>query len=72
MERRNYNKKIITELTVAGGTTISKEDDILVEIRSFYENLYNTDLGDDSTSLFQDFTDTLKLNYRNYRRTKGT
>ena len=60
MERRNYNKKTITELTVAGGTTISKEDDILVEIRSFYENLYNTDLGDDSTSLFQDFTDTLK------------
>jgi len=29
MERRNYNKKTITELTVVGGTTIFNDDDIL-------------------------------------------
>ena len=29
MECRNYNKKTITELTVAGGTTIFNDDDIL-------------------------------------------
>ena len=60
MERRNYNKKTITELTVAGGTTISNDDDILKEIRGFYENLYKTDLGEDSTSLFQGFTENLR------------
>ena len=60
MERRNYNKKTITELTVAGGTTISNDDDILEEIRGFYENLYKTDLGEDSTSLFQGFTENLR------------
>jgi len=35
MERRNYNKKTITELTMAEGTTISNDDDILKEIRGF-------------------------------------
>ena len=60
MERRNYNKKTITELTVAGGTTISNDDDILEEIRRFYENLYKTDLGEDSTLLFQGFTENLR------------
>ena len=62
MERRNYNKKTITELTVAGGTTISNDDDILEEIRGFYEDLYKTDLGEDSTLLFQGFTENLGIN----------
>ena len=39
MPRRNYNKKA-TKLIVAGGTTISNDDDILEEIRGFYENLF--------------------------------
>ena len=39
MERRNYNRKT-TELIVPGGTTISNDDDILEEIRGFYENLF--------------------------------
>ena len=60
MERRNYTKKTITELIVAGGTTISNDDDILEEIRGFYENLYKSDLGEDSTSLFQGFTENLR------------
>ena len=38
MERRNYNKKTITELTVAEELTISNDEDILEEIRRFYEN----------------------------------
>ena len=60
MERRNYTKKTITELIVAGGTTISNDDDILEEIRGFYENLYKSDLREDSTSLFQGFTENLR------------
>ena len=60
MELRNYNRKTITELTVAGGTTISNDDDILEEIRCSYENLYKTDLREDSTSLFQGFTENLR------------
>lgn len=60
MERRNYNKKTITELTEGGGTTISNDDDILEEIRGFYENLHKTDLGEDSTLLFQGFTENLR------------
>ena len=60
MECRNDNKKTITELTVAGGTTISNDDDILEEIRGFSENLYKTDLREDSTLLFQGFTENLR------------
>ena len=45
---------------MAGGTTISTDNDILEEIRGFYENLYKTDLGEDSTSLFQGFTKNLR------------
>ena len=60
MERRNYNKKTITELTVAEGTAISSDDDILEEIRGFYENFYKPDLGEDSTLLFQGFTENLR------------
>ena len=60
MEQRNYNKKTITELTVTGGTTISNDDDILKKIRDFYENLYKTDLGEDSTLLFQGFMENLR------------
>ena len=59
MERRKYTRKTITELTVAGGITISN-DDILEEIRGFYENLYKSDLAEDSTSLFQGFTENLR------------
>ena len=60
MELRNYNKKTITELTMAGGTAISNDDDILEEMRGFHENLYKTELGEDSTSLFQGFTENLR------------
>ena len=60
IECRNYNKKTITKLTVAGGTTISNDDDIFEEIRGFYENLHKTELQEDSTSLFQSFTENLR------------
>ena len=39
MERRNCNKKTITELTVVGGTCISNDDDTLEEIRSLRKSL---------------------------------
>ena len=59
MEHRNNNKKTITELTVLG-ETISSDDDILEEIGGFYKNLYKSDMGEDSTSLFQGFTENLR------------
>ena len=40
MERRNYNTKTITELTVAGGAKISNDDDILEEIRGFFTKIF--------------------------------
>lgn len=62
MERRNYNKKTITELIGPGGVIISNDDVILEEIRDFYENLYKSDLGNDSTSFFQDFMENFRTN----------
>lgn len=62
MERKNCNKKTITELTVAGGAETSNDDDILVEIRNFYENLYSSDMGSDFQKSFHDFTKNLSIN----------
>jgi len=40
MERRNYSNKTISELTTADGKSVSQDEDILEELRKFYENLY--------------------------------
>ena len=46
---------------MAEGTTIANDDDdILEEIRGFYKNVYKSDLGEDSTLLFQGFTENLR------------
>ena len=60
MERRNYNNKTISELLNAVGETISKDDDILEEIRNFYEILYTADRNIGSNKSFQAFTENLK------------
>ena len=62
MERRNYNNKTISELSNAEGETISKDDDILEEIRNFYEILYTADRNIGSNESFQAFTENLKTN----------
>ena len=62
MERRNYNNKTISELSNAEGETISKDDDILEEIRNFYDILYTADRNIGSNESFQAFTGNLKTN----------
>ena len=42
MERKNFNKKIISELTVADSYITVNESQILEEIKLFYENLYTS------------------------------
>ena len=62
MERRNYNNKTIIELINAEGETISKNYDILEEIRKFYECLYTVDSSIGSNESFQVFTENLSNN----------
>ena len=62
MERNNYNKKTITELTFAEGGMISEDNDILEEIRRFYENLYTTEMDIDLRDSFTNFTADLSTN----------
>ena len=42
MERKNFNRKIISELIVADGGLTVNENQIMDEIKLFYENLYNS------------------------------
>ena len=44
LEKRNYNKKTVTELKTDRDTTIKDEKQILDEIESYYNNLYTTDI----------------------------
>ena len=44
LEKRNYNKKTVTELKTDSDTTIKDEKQILDEIESYYNNLYTTDI----------------------------
>lgn len=62
MEQKSYNKKTITELTVAGGAETSNDDDILAEIRDIYKNLYSSDMESDFEKSFHDFTENLSIN----------
>lgn len=51
LEKKNYIKKTITELVNDEGKHLSKQSDILLEQKKFYNNLYlsrNTDCGDNS------------------------
>ena len=62
MERRNYNNKTIIKLINAEGEKISKNDDILEEIRKFYNNLYTADSSIGSNESFQVFTESRSNN----------
>ena len=62
MEQRNYNKKIITELTTSENETIVNGKDILEEIQRFFKKLYSSDAGDNASELFLAFTEQLRVN----------
>lgn len=63
LEKRNFNRKVIKEIKRVDGTILVKEDEIMKEIESFYENLYaSQDTGTNET--FKDFVrnvQTVKL-----------
>ena len=44
LEKRNHNKKTVTELKTDRDTTIMDEKQIQDEIESYYNNLYTTDI----------------------------
>ena len=54
MEKKSYNKKVISELKRSDGKTIVNEQDIMTAIQTFYENLYSSDI-DHSSNGFYDF-----------------
>ena len=54
MEKKSYNKKVISELKRSDGKTIVNEQDIMTSIQTFYENLYSSDI-DHSSNGFYDF-----------------
>ena len=42
LEKRNYNKKVITELEVDDGELIENDKEILSEIERYYRDLYSS------------------------------
>ena len=60
MEKKSYNKNVISELKRSDGKTIVKEQDIMTAIETFYENLYSSDI-DHSSNSFYDFGHDLQF-----------
>ena len=60
LERRNYNLKTIKKLERSQGEFLTKEDDILKEVESFYTKLYASVLPDDN-DLFDSFVQNLDI-----------
>ena len=58
MERRNFNKKIISELATPEGYVTNDEKQIMEEIKSFYENLYSSSKNA-TNEAFQEFTGSI-------------
>ena len=54
MEKKNYNKKVISELKRSDGKIIVNDQDIMTDIQTFYENLYSSNI-DHSSNAFIDF-----------------
>ena len=51
LESRNYINKTITKIEKQNGQTITKQEDILNQVKLFYENLYeNHDTNDNQDS----------------------
>ena len=60
MEKKNYNKKVISQLKRSDGKTIVNEQDIMTAIQTFYENLYSSHI-DHSSNGFHDFVRDLQF-----------
>ena len=60
LEKRNYNKKTVTELNIDDDTTVKDEKKILYQIESFYEELYSTEMTFSHTD-YDEFIKDLKI-----------
>ena len=60
LEKRNYNKKTVTELNIDNDTTVKDEKTILYQIESFYEELYSTEMTFSHTD-YDEFIQDLKI-----------
>ena len=58
IERRNFNKKIISELATPEGYVANDEKQKMEEIKSFYENLYSSSKNA-TNEAFQEFTGSI-------------
>ena len=55
LEKRSFNRKVITEIKREDGKTVVEEHEILKEIESFYSKLYASQVVDNNEA-FSDFT----------------
>ena len=55
LEKRNFNRKVITEIKREDGKKVLEEHEILKEIESFYSKLYASQVVDNNEA-FSDFT----------------
>ena len=55
LEKKNFNKKVISELRMADGHVTVNESQIMEEVTLFYENLY-TSTNNGTNEDFQEFT----------------
>ena len=60
LEKRNYNRKVISELETETGEHITNETLILLEIDSYYNNLYSSETTATLNEYLQ-FTNSLEI-----------
>ena len=60
VEKKNYNKKVISELKRSDGKIIVNDQDVMTDIQTFYENLYSSNI-DHNCNAFIDFSRDLQF-----------
>ena len=60
LEKRNYNGKVISELETDTGEHITNEAHILLEIESYYNNLYSSE-STATLNKYRQFTNNLEF-----------
>ena len=76
LESRNYINKTITKIEKDNGQTITKQEDILIEVKQFYENLYkcqdpNDNQDTEINSILQNIQQNPRLSFENKNRLEG-
>ena len=76
LESRNYINKTITKIEKDNGQTITKQEDILIEVKQFYENLYKCqdsyeNQDTEINSILQNIQQNPSLSFENKNRLEG-